>query len=204
MSDDGYINDKYSGYNNEYDTDNIKDDENTECNEENETTDNGEDASNGNSDEKNTSNNEYYWCGDIPFGFQTINPQVFNVIGEIVGDVMSNRLPYNVQNAVGNWLQLVGQIIESYSSQQNYFQSGPGRYYNLKYYNVTNPFCPNDGETSESSNSTSDDDESTSNSENCTEKSDNDEIDDIKSVLKQIQESIVTINEKINKLENDK
>ena len=88
-------------------------------------------------------NNESgYGCNDMPGGFQRINPLIFIVIGDILGDLMSGKLPFNVQNAIGNWIQLVGQAIETYSSQQQYFQSGPGRYYSPQNLNITNSTCP--------------------------------------------------------------
>lgn len=80
-------------------------------------------------------------CSDIPGGFQDLNPQLFLLMGELLGNVMAGNMPFNVQNAIGNWLELVGQAIETFNAQQQYFQGGPGRYYNLKYRNVTNPFC---------------------------------------------------------------
>ncbi len=80
-------------------------------------------------------------CDDINGGFQQIYPEVFIVIAEILGDVMAGKLPFNVQNAVGNWFELVGQVILTYNAQQQYFQGGPGRYFNPAYYNVSNPFC---------------------------------------------------------------
>ena len=52
-----------------------------------------------------------------------------------------------MMNALGNWLQLVGQVIQLYNSQQQYFQSGPGRYYDKGYKNVSNPFCANPKES---------------------------------------------------------
>jgi hypothetical protein len=97
-------------------------------------------------------------CFDILNGFQSLNPELFVIIGEILGNIMAGNMPFNVQNAVGNWLQLVGQAIETYNAQQQYFQGGPGRYFNTKYYNVTNPFC--------STTSTSSAQNSTSNSDN--------------------------------------
>ena len=83
-------------------------------------------------------------CGnsDIPGGFQDLNPMLFIVIGEIIANVIASQIPFNVQNALGNWLQLIGQIIETYNAQQQYFQGGPGRYYNPIYRNSSNPFCP--------------------------------------------------------------
>ena len=80
-------------------------------------------------------------CEDIPCGFQRMYPQLFVIIGEIIGNAVAGRLPLNVQDAFGNWLQLVGQIILTYNAQQQYFQSGPGRYFSPINYNVSNPFC---------------------------------------------------------------
>ena len=93
-------------------------------------------------------------CSDIPGGFQDIPPQLFLVIGELLGNVMAGNLPFNIQNVVGNWLQLVGQAIEVFNAQQQYFQGGPGRYYNPIYRNAANPFCPDT--TDESSKNTPD------------------------------------------------
>ena len=87
-------------------------------------------------------------CSDIPGGFQDLNPQLFSVIGQVVGMAISGNLPFNIQNAVGNWLMLVGQVIITFNAQQQYFQSGPGRYYDLKYKNVTNPFCQQSNKSS--------------------------------------------------------
>lgn len=81
---------------------------------------------------------------DIEQGFQDLNPILFILIGEILGNVLSGALPFNVAASVANLLNLVGQIIETYSSQQVYFQSGPGRYYDPVYRNVTNSFCKNE------------------------------------------------------------
>lgn len=100
------------------------------------------------------SNSNIGGCNDIPGGFQDINPEVFALIGELVGNIMAGNLPFNVQNAIGNWLQLVGQAILVYNAQQQYFQGGPGRYYNIKNKNVTNPFCTsnNNGNSSNTMN----------------------------------------------------
>lgn len=72
--------------------------------------------------------------------FQNVNPELFIVVGELLGNVIANELPFNVQNAVGNWLQLVGQAIETYNAQQQYYQQGPGRYFTPDSFNVDNPF----------------------------------------------------------------
>ena len=68
-------------------------------------------------------------CSDIPGGFQDLNPQLFSVIGQVVGMAISGNLPFNIQNAVGNWLMLVGQVIITFNAQQQYFQSNKSSAY---------------------------------------------------------------------------
>ena len=80
-------------------------------------------------------------CKDMTGGFQSVYPQLFVLIGEVIGAIISQKLPINVQNSFGNWLQLIGQVILTYNAQQQYFQGGPGRYFDPKYYNVSNSFC---------------------------------------------------------------
>ena len=80
-------------------------------------------------------------CEDIPGGFQDLNPELFVLIGELLGNAIAGNLPFNVQNSLGNWFQLVGQAMLTFNAQQQYFQGGTGRYYNPKYKNVANPFC---------------------------------------------------------------
>ena len=101
----------------------------------NNTTDNSSNNNNSNY------NSNYYGCNDIPNGFQTLHPELFIIIGEILGNIVAGSVPFNVQNAIGNWLQLVGQAILTYNAQQQYFQAGPGRYYEARNYNIVNPFC---------------------------------------------------------------
>lgn len=84
--------------------------------------------------------------------FQNVNPELFIVVGELLGNVMANELPFNVQNAVGNWLQLVGQAIETYNAQQQYYEQGPGRYFTPDSFNVDNPFCQNNEQSNSSQN----------------------------------------------------
>ena len=111
---------------------------------------NSSDNSNNSNDDNNNNNNNnnnskynynYYGCNDIPNGFQTLHPELFIIIGEILGNIVAGSVPFNVQNAIGNWLQLVGQAILTYNAQQQYFQAGPGRYYEARNYNIVNPFC---------------------------------------------------------------
>lgn len=103
--------------------------------ENNNTTDNNSNNNNSNY------NSNYYGCNDIPNGFQTLHPELFIIIGEILGNIVAGSVPFNVQNSIGNWLQLVGQAILTYNAQQQYFQAGPGRYYEARNYNIVNPFC---------------------------------------------------------------
>ncbi|MGL5151734.1 MAG: hypothetical protein ACRC7N_14305 [Clostridium sp.] len=90
-------------------------------------------------------NNCRFFDSDILGGFQDINPELFLTMANLMGIVMADNMPFNVQNAVGNWLSLLGQTILTYNAQQQYFQTGPGRYYNPKNRNVGNPFCPSSG-----------------------------------------------------------
>lgn len=82
---------------------------------------------------------------DMPFGFQDMDPMLITVIGEVVGNILSGDMPMNVANAFGNWLQLIAQVIVMFNAQQQYFQGGPGRYYNPAYRNISNPFTSEPG-----------------------------------------------------------
>lgn len=94
-----------------------------------------------------------YNCGSIFSGFQALHPRLFTLTSEVLGDILGQKLPFNVQNALGNWIQCVGQAIITYNSKQQYFQGGPGRYYNIRYKNVSNPFCTNKLNTTEGNSS---------------------------------------------------
>ena len=153
--------------------------------------------SNSNSSEGNDDSENFnrYFCGDIPGGFQTINPEIFNIIAEVLANVVSGQMPFNVQNAVGNWIQLVGQAIETYSAQQTYFQSGPGRMYDLRYYNVTNPLCPNNGENQGLSNSS----DNTDDNENSGSQS---QISELSQIIENLRSEMDKINSRLDKIEN--
>ncbi|MGG7176848.1 hypothetical protein ACQPU1_04585 [Clostridium paraputrificum] len=128
-------------------------------------------------------------CRDMPGGFQDLNPQLFILIGELMGNIMAGSLPFNVQNAVGNWLQLVGQAIETFNAQQQYQQNGPGRYYNPKNKNVTNPFCPNDGTNNTSTNQGS---------------SGNEEIEELKSCICNLLNEVQKLRKEVEDIKKDK
>lgn len=106
----------------------------------------------GYTDSNNTNESNNAGCYDIPNGFQSLNPELFITIGGILGQIMAGTIPFNVQNALGNWFELLGQVILTYNAQQQYFQGGPGRYFNPQNYNVNNPFC-NTNNTTQNSNS---------------------------------------------------
>lgn len=78
---------------------------------------------------------------DIPNGFQDLNPEFFTMAASILGTAFASNMPFNIQNALANWLQLLGQSILTFNAQQQYFQNGPGRVYNPVYRNSANPFC---------------------------------------------------------------
>ena len=148
-------------------------------------------------------NENGFGCNDMPGGFQRINPLLFIVIGDIMGDLISGKLPFNVQNAVGNWIQLVGQAIETYSSQQQYFQSGPGRYYSPENLNITNSTCPY---ASSKTSSVSSSESSSNNNDNINNTEEiitgfytvikelRDELDDVKRKIDIIGKDILTDN----------
>ncbi|WP_160686829.1 hypothetical protein [Clostridium sp. C2-6-12] len=136
---------------------------------------------NNNNNNNSTNNSGNMGCCDIPNGFQALNPDLFVVIGEVLGNILAGNMPFNVQNAVGNWLQLVGQAIETYNAQQQYFQGGPGRYFNPKYYNVTNPFC-NTTSTNPTQNSSSKANNKNSTSDSNAKSSSEDNVDKIKAL----------------------
>ncbi|WP_288221802.1 hypothetical protein [uncultured Clostridium sp.] len=125
-------------------------------------------------------------CSDIPNGFQTLPPELFVLIAELLGNIIAGKIPFNIQNVIGNWFELLGQVILTFNAQQQYFQSGPGRYYDPKNYNVTNPFCSNNTNNSSSNQS------STSNTSNTTKTKDTKKIRDLEN---QVQELTKEINE---------
>lgn len=93
--------------------------------------------------------------------FQSVNPELFILVGELLGNVIANEIPLNVQNAVGNWLQLVGQAILTYNAQQQYYQQGPGRYFTPDSFNVDNSFCQSNNQDSTSGSNPSNESQST-------------------------------------------
>lgn len=145
----------------------------------------------------NATNNSFNTgCSDIPNGFQSLYPELFIVIGEILGNIVAGSIPFNVQNAVGNWLQLVGQAILTFNAQQQYFQGGPGRYFNPQYYNVTNPFCSTTSTNTTQNNSSSNPSKNSSKSK---EKNSNSDYN-VQSSNENLVDKILALELRINQL----
>jgi len=134
---------------------------------------------NSNKKEQSKSNNAE-GCNDIPGGFQDLNPQLFTVIGELLGCVMAGNMPFNVQNAVGNWFELLGQVILTCNAQQQYFQSGPGSCYKTENKNINNAFCSNNSNSSSS------------------------DLDELKKSISNLTREVKELKKEINILKNDK
>lgn len=133
--------------------------------------------------------------------FQNVNPELFIVVGELLGNVLANELPFNVQNAVGNWLQLVGQAIETYNAQQQYYQQGPGRYFTPDSFNVDNPQCQKAGDESRgSSNQSASTDEVLPKSSRSS--GDAHSAIDLEHMVK-LQETVETLMSRLEQLENE-
>ena len=81
---------------------------------------------------------------DVEHGFQDMNPLIFVLIGEVIGDVISGNLPFNVGNTFSNLIILIGQIIETYGTQQIYYENGPGTLFNANNKNISNEDYTND------------------------------------------------------------
>lgn len=80
---------------------------------------------------------------DIINGFQDVDPMFIAVFFEYISNVLSSLQA----NAFENWLQTLAAAILTFNGQQQYYQGGPGRYYNPSYRNVSNPFAENQSYT---------------------------------------------------------
>lgn len=136
-------------------------------------------------------------CYDIPNGFQHLDPQLFILIGEILGNIISGNVPFNVQNALGNWLQLVGQVIETYNAQQQYFQGGPGRYFNPENYNVSNSFCNTSQNTNTSTNNQNKSTDNSSSKENNSKENKDEKIKELEMLINELKTEIDQIKDKM-------
>ena len=133
--------------------------------------------SNNSKDNTQNNNNNNNGCCDIPNGFQSLNPELFVIIGTLLGEIIAGNLPSNVQNSIGNWFSLIGQVIMTYNAQQQYFEGGPGDCFNPKNFNTSNSSCSNN---------------TTSNSSNNNQSSNKDKIEElenkINNLIKEIKE----------------
>lgn len=135
-------------------------------------------------------------CSDIPGGFQDINPQLFTIVTTIIGTIVAGNLPFNIQNAIGNWLELLGQSIITFNAQQQYYQGGPGRIYNPIYRNAANPFCSEATDESQANVSTSKKKSSKTKSNINSKESYKDDLEELKS-------EIIELNKEIRKLKKE-
>lgn len=55
-----------------------------------------------------------------------LHPEVVVSSAEVIGNISAYKMPYNVQNVLGNWLLLIGQAIITFNAQQQYCMNGPG------------------------------------------------------------------------------
>lgn len=53
-----------------------------------------------------------------------INPYTFTGSAIIIGLLLVGEIPISEQPSIGNWLQLVGLVMQTYSSQVAIYQSG--------------------------------------------------------------------------------
>jgi hypothetical protein len=158
-----------------------------------------------NTHEKSNDNTKNEFCNmgccDIPNGFQSLNPQLFVVIGEILGNILAGSIPSNVQNSLGNWFELVGQAILTYNAQQQYFEQGPGRYFNPRNYNVGNSFCNTTPQNTNQNNSASKAGKSSSKSKEKNSNSDYDRKSSGENKVDKIEELELRINQLTAELE---
>lgn len=74
---------------------------------------------------------------------QEAQPESVLLLAELIGNLVPLQMPFNVQNLIGNWLQLIGQIILVFNAQQQLWQDGPGYCYSRCNKNIGNTMQPN-------------------------------------------------------------
>lgn len=77
---------------------------------------------------------------------QEVHPEALLLATELLGNLSSLQMPFNVQNLIGNWLQLIGQIILVFNAQQQLWQNGPGHYYSRCNKNIGNNMQTENGD----------------------------------------------------------
>ncbi|MGN0144220.1 MAG: hypothetical protein ACI398_04505 [Clostridium sp.] len=158
----------------------------------------------------NTDNENFEYgigCGDIAGGFQHVYPELFILIGEVIGAIVSQRLPINVQNAFGNWLQLVGQAILTYNAQQQYYQGGPGHYFDPRNYDIANSYdenyCRNSNKEEYSRDGEYKEGGRTKHGRNKKSSRSKGEINDIEKEVKYLKKQIREMQSEINNMKNN-
>lgn len=169
-----------------------KDNESNESNESNEECEFG-------SSNANATKAQREACSDVPGGFQDFNPQILNLITVLFGNIAAQKMPFNVQNALGNWLQLFGQVIITFNAQQQYYQGGPGRIYNPIYRNAANPFCSSASDESQVNVASNKKKKSTS-SNSSKESESNNEICELKQSIELLNKQIEQLQKQIDDL----
>lgn len=69
---------------------------------------------------------------------QDISPEILLAIGDVLGDILARGLPFNIQNLLGNWMMLIGQVIITFNAQQQFLENGAGQYYDICHKNSGN------------------------------------------------------------------
>lgn len=75
---------------------------------------------------------------------QDLHPETMLLSAELLGNLVSLRMPFNVQSVIGNWLMLLGQILLLFNAQQQLQEDGPGNCYSCPCkskasHNLSNP-----------------------------------------------------------------
>jgi hypothetical protein len=60
---------------------------------------------------------------------QDVHPEALLLATEFLGNLNALQMPSNIQNVLGNWLVLIGQILLVFNAQQQLWENGPGRCY---------------------------------------------------------------------------
>lgn len=55
--------------------------------------------------------------------FKNINPNEFTLSAIVIGYILCENLNTNEQNALGNWFELLGQVLETSSAQRQLLQN---------------------------------------------------------------------------------
>ncbi len=139
-----------------------------------------------------------YANSDIPGGFQDANPQFLIMTTSIIGTLLAEKMPFNVQNAVANWLMLLAQSIELFNAQQQYFQGGPGRIYNPIYRNAANPYCSDSSDESQRNVSS----KSTKNNPRSNYSNQEYNVKDLKITIDELHKEINNLKKEIDKIKN--